>query len=126
MADNLTEYLAGREAKGFRRVPHYFRDGDHVTFYVRDDLAFAERVDDLLTVYISEESKELVGCKIKGVRRILETLGHFCVMVEDESVRLGLLFLAGAYVTKSDDERYRQLSQLAADARLNTSEFAST
>ena len=34
-----------------------------------------QRVDELLTIYLSMDSNDLVGYKIKGVRRILDTLG---------------------------------------------------
>ena len=79
MEQDLDEYLKTHKAKGFKAVPHYFGQGDFVTYYFRDDPCYAERVDDLLTVFLTFDTKELVGCKIKGVRHILRTAGNFGV-----------------------------------------------
>lgn len=69
MEKNLNEFLENNRAKGFRKVLHYFPNGDFVSFYFRPDRCYAERVDDRLTVYLSMDTKELVGCKIKGVKK---------------------------------------------------------
>jgi len=82
MATTLDQYLEGKTPKGFRAVPHYFEDGDYVSFYFSDGRCYAKRVDELLTAYYSEETGELVGCKIKGVALLLRTLKEdFAVVV---------------------------------------------
>jgi hypothetical protein len=100
MANDLMDYLAGKEARNFRPHPQYSRDGDFLTFFFRDDDAIAKRVDELLTVYVSAETDELVGAKIKGVQRILSTLGDFGVTIKDAKLTLGMLFLAGMAVSR--------------------------
>ena len=59
MVQNLDEYLATHQPKGFRPVPHYSSQGDFVTYYFRNDPCYAERVDDLLTVFVTFDTKEL-------------------------------------------------------------------
>ncbi len=72
MAQDLKQYLAEHPCKGFKAVPHYFPGEDFVTYYHRDERCYSRRVDSLLTVYLSLETHQLVGCKIKGVRQLLE------------------------------------------------------
>lgn len=67
MADRLIDFLDGREPQGFESRPIYCRDGDFITLHLCDGDYYAERVDELLTVYLSPENNSLVGCKIKGI-----------------------------------------------------------
>jgi hypothetical protein len=115
MAQNLKEYLEQNKAEGFRAVSHYFAGGDYVTYYFRNDPCRAQRVDELLTVYLAEGTDELVGCKIKCVKHILETVGNFGITVDDGGVSLGLLFLAGAAQAKDEEGkcRYQELARIA-------------
>jgi len=125
MAQNLKEYLAERKCQGFKPVPHYFANGDFVTYYLSDERCYAQRVDDLLTVYLSMQTHELAGCKIKGVRHILQTAGDFGVTIDGKDVRLGLFFFIGAAMAKDETQkrRYEQLRQIAKDAIVNRHEL---
>ena len=73
----LKQYVQANKAKGFRPRPYISTEGDFVAFFMRDEDHYAKRVDKLLTVYLSMKTGKLVGCKFKGVRRILETLRRF-------------------------------------------------
>jgi hypothetical protein len=127
MAEDLMTYLSGTDAKGFEPHPYYSSDGDFLTFYFRDADHFAERVDELLTVYLSMDTSELVGCKIKGVRRILETLGRFGVNVSDGNLRLSFLFLPGAFSREDERrQRYEEIGALTQGIMLNPSELQPT
>lgn len=120
MAQDLNEYLATRQPKGFSSVPQYFEDGDFVTYFLKNDLHYAQRVDGLLTIYLSEESDELIGCKIKGVREILETMGAFGVVIADHNneISLGLLFLTAAAFSSASRERYLDIAKKVGAVRL--------
>jgi len=106
MAEDLMSYLDGREATGFEPRPFYSPDGDFLTFHFREDDHYAERVDELLTVYLSMDTQELVGCKVKGVRRILDTLGKLGVLVDDGEIKMSFLFLSAAF-SREDARRKR-------------------
>jgi hypothetical protein len=76
--NQLTEYLRERKCQGFTRHPYYSKEGDFLTYYLRDVDFFAERLDDVLTVYLAMSDDggwDFVGFKLKGVRRLLEALG---------------------------------------------------
>ena len=107
MEQNLKQYLTENPCKVFRPVPHYFPTGDYVTYYVKEDRCRAERVDDLLTVFLSNETGEMVGCKIKGVKHLLEAMGTFGFVVENANVFLELFFVMGKSSARDQDQRRR-------------------
>ena len=76
----------------------YDADGDFIEFVVKTDDFYAERIDDLLTVYRSEETDELVGSYIKSVssfcKAIVKQSPLFAVIVEHPPIRLSHLFMA--------------------------------
>lgn len=125
MAQDLMEYLKTHPPEGFKPVPHYFPQGDFVTYYFRNDPCFAQRVDDLLTVYLAFETKELVGCKIKGVKHILQTAGDFGVSLDDGAVRLGVFFFVGASLAKDEGQRsrYAEIGREAKDVEMDRKEL---
>ena len=55
---NLAEYLQGKRPGRFQPRAHYVADGDTLVFYFKDDESYAERVDELLTVYHSLKIRE--------------------------------------------------------------------
>lgn len=97
---NLTEYLQGKRPARFQPRAHYVAEGDTLIFYFKDDECYAERVDELLTVYRSRRANEMVGCQIKSVRSIMRQLGNFGVHVKDGDVDLRVIFLAYAFASK--------------------------
>src|SRR5262245_7944336 len=105
MAQNLSQYLKENPSKGFKPVPHYFASGDYLSWFLRGDECRAKRIDDVLTVFLAEGTDELVGCKVKGVKHILETAGTFGIVVDDDDIRIGLLFLPGALCAQDAEQK---------------------
>ena len=120
MAQDLDEYLKTHPPKGFRPVPHYFAQGDFVTFYFRNDPCFAQRVDDLLTVFVAFDTRELVGCKIKGVKHILQTAGEFGVTVDGGDIQLGFSSGLLSPRTKTKRSAMKNLVAWPAQPRLTS------
>ena len=90
----LEEHLKTKPFKGFKATPRYSEEGDCLTFYFRNAPSYADRVDELLTVYLSLETDELVGCQIKSIGRIMKRLRSLRIRLKDKDVELRLLFLA--------------------------------
>jgi hypothetical protein len=78
-------------------------------------------VDDILTIFLTFDTNELVGCKIKGVKHILQTAGDFGVCLDDDLVRLGMFFFVGASLAKDEGQRrsYEQIGQKAKDITMD-------
>jgi hypothetical protein len=62
--------LLAKPAERYGPTVIYDPDGDCIEFLAKPDPFYAERIDDLLTVYYSQETEEPIGCLIKGVQRM--------------------------------------------------------
>ena len=95
----------------------------------RPEPFYAERVDDLLTVYYSQETHELIGSLLNGAARfycdLLKRLPGFRIEVIDGDMRLEHIFQAKLWSVEHDPAdlasiTYRKLIRVAqeADVRL--------
>lgn len=111
-------------APEFEPSAYYNEDGDCIEVLLSDESYYSERVDDLLTVYRGQESKEIVGSLIKSVRSFVQdfskTSPGFLIEVVDGDVRLAHLFTAGIW--KGCDEvgflSYQKLRDTADEKNL--------
>jgi hypothetical protein len=116
--------LLARPAEQFRPTATYDPDGDCIEFLTKPDPFYAERVDDLVTVYYSQETGDVVGSLIKGAGRFCaeytkKTPG-FLIVIHDGRVRLEHLFLARLWSSAQDPQAihtlvYRKLIDAAKD-----------
>jgi len=90
----LEKNLKIRPYKGFKATPRYSEEGDCLTFYFKNVPSYADRVDELLTVYLALNTGELVGCQVKSIGRIMTRLRSLRIRLKDKDVELRLLFLA--------------------------------
>lgn len=123
--ETLIEHLNTTKPKGFTPRPFYSIEGDSLTFYFKDEECYRERVDDFLTVYKSIKSDKLVGCQIKGLPQALKLLGDFGLVIEDDSVRLGMIFIACMAASKVPEarKRYIQLGKFARETSIPAKEL---
>lgn len=82
----------------FEPTAVYDRDGDCVEFVAKPHPFRAERVDDLVTVYYSQVTGEIMGSLIKGVSKfrdqVSEKMPGFRIQIKAGRVKLEHLFLA--------------------------------
>jgi len=93
---------------------HYDSDSDAVTFYFSNEPDYRKRLNTRVTIYLSDATHELVGCRIKGVRRVLEDIGWFDVSIKHGRARLDILFLP-LHEAFADDEDARQFYRKLGD-----------
>ena len=102
----------------------YDPDGDCIEFLSKPEPFYAERIDDLVTVYYSQETHEVIGSLIKGASRfcneILKRLPGFRIEVIDRGVRLEHIFLAKLWSAEHDPAdvatiTYRKLIKVAEE-----------
>ena len=109
------------EVEPFKPVARYDRDGDCVEFFAKPDGFYAQRVDDRVTVYCSQETGEIVGSLIKGVsifyRDAVRQFPGLVNEVHDGRVPLEHLFRAhlwsGAAPEAMQVIQYRKLMEVA-------------
>jgi hypothetical protein len=121
--------LLGRPAEQFTPTAQYDRDGDCIEFLAKPDPFFAERVDDLVTVYYSQETREVIGSLIKGVSRFRDRIAlsmpGFKIVIQDGRVRLEHIFLAQLWNMKDANQSdmiiltYRKLLQVAEETNID-------
>src|SRR6266568_3739612 len=119
--------LLARPEGQFRPTATYDPDGDCIEFLARPDPFYAERVDDLVTVYYSQETGEVIGSLLKGAsafcREMLEKMPGFQIEINDGRVRLVHLFRARLWSSAKDPQdmttlTYRKLMNVAEEANV--------
>lgn len=126
--------LLARPAERFRPTVTYDADGDCLEFLAKPDPFFGERIDDLVTVYYSQESGEVIGSLIKGVSRfvkgVLQKFPGFQIEICDGRIRLVQIFRARLWTSPVRPEdiatlTYRKLSDVAeqAEAEVDANEL---
>jgi len=104
-------------------VPHatYDANGDCVEFLFKPDNFYAERIDDLVTVYYSRNTKEPIGSLIKSVSSFCDSVSKklpgFKITIVDGKVKLEHLFLAKMWTDDSpvNSVTYRKLIDAASE-----------
>lgn len=121
--------LLARPAEQFEPTATYDPDGDCIEFLAKPDPFYAERVDDLVTVYYSQETNEVVGSLIKGVagfrKKISETMPGFQIEIRHGRVRLVHIFRARLWGSKRaprdiETLTYEKLIQVAEESDVET------
>lgn len=116
--------LLARPADQFKPMATYDPDGDCIEFLAKPDPFYAERIDDLVTVYFSQETDEVIGSLIKGVsgfcRNMLGRMPGFRIEIQDGPVCLQHIFLARLWTAELDPESlitltYRKLAEVSGE-----------
>jgi len=117
--------LLARPAEEFRPTATYDPDGDCIEFLASPEPFYAERVDDLVTVYYSQETHEVVGSLLKGVSKFcdafLKKMPGFKIEIHDGRVSLQHVFRARLWECEKDPHdvatlTYRKLIEVAQAA----------
>ena len=91
-----------------------------MTFYFRPNADYSQRLTDHVTLYRSIDTGELVGCRIKGIRGILEDLPNF-LHVDHEGAKLSMVFWSfRGGVDDATRETFKELARAAGDISLQT------
>jgi hypothetical protein len=70
----LKDFVSG-SSRSTTHEPWYNRDGDCIIYQTADEAVIAERIDDVLTIYVSAVSKKAIGFQIKGVAALMKKFG---------------------------------------------------
>lgn len=118
-SEALIDYISRHTTSGeFRPCAYYGGEEDALVFYFRNEPDYAKRLNRRVTIYLSMETDELVGCQIKEVRSVLEDIGAFDVKIEHGKIKLSVVLLPflGTVLDDPDARRlYRELGRAAAE-----------
>ncbi len=120
-----------RQSSRFDETPIYQPDDDSLICFIRDEKCYRKRLNGLLTLYLSSANHELVGCKIKGVKRIrrmMEVLDIREITAEDDSKFNIYLSFAVAPLLEEESEMSQVRSGLSRFNRIRVKKgtFAKT
>jgi len=116
--------LLARPDHQFVPTANYDPDGDCIEFLAKPDPFYAERVDDLITVYYSQETGDLIGSLIKRVSRFCAEMNRqmpgFKTELNDGRLPLVHIFRARLWSAHRDPHEvttlaYRKLIDLAGE-----------
>ncbi|HEV57176.1 MAG TPA: hypothetical protein ENN87_06720 [Phycisphaerales bacterium] len=112
------------QTRGGRPVAYYDKDGDCIEFLATHANFWAERIDDLVTVYYDEQTDEVIGSLLKGVSTFIKKHPNCAICVEAGKVRLAHLFIAGGMLTEQAEKNkefvvqiYRKLVRKAEETK---------
>jgi len=124
--EEFAQLVLGKVApeQPFLPVADYDPDGDCIEFIAAPDSYYAERIDPLVTVYRSQESGEIVGSLIKGVRKflgeVLRTSPGFKIEIQEGRLKMVHIFTARLWQEEMDPSAvpgviYRKLRENAEE-----------
>lgn len=115
----------GDVPKKFEPMSEYNPSGDCIEFLFSNEDYYGKRLDGWVTIYVGEDSGEIVGGLIKGVcHNLLKQFPGVNIEIEDSmhDVKIGLL-LQGPLL-KTDNrvvhKTYTRVIQMAQDANMTT------
>src|SRR5947209_7408485 len=92
-AADLMEFLkANPPEKKFVPYTILSKKADALTVYFEGDPDYSKRLNDHVTLFLSLETHEIVGCRIKGISGIINDLPNY-VNVHHNGIDLSLIFL---------------------------------
>lgn len=119
MAESMKLAGLSNRTPNFQPYSRYCRESDCLEIFVGGDDACAERVDPVLTVYWSEEDHDaLMGCEIKGVRKLVQEAGAIGVEIaKGGMLQLSALITAyrGLYPDRIPVRSYDKLMRFARE-----------
>lgn len=124
--------LLAKRAEQFRPTATYDPDGDCIEFLAKPDPFYAERIDDLVTVYYSQETDEVIGSLIKGVTKfcdeVVQKMPGFKIEVRDGRIKLEHFFLARLWSADLDPKAiptlvYKKLIDMAEEAEVEAEDL---
>jgi hypothetical protein len=108
--------LFERDLAGGEFRPYFERstEADALSVYFKPDPDYSKRLTDHVTLFLSVETSEIVGCRIKGITGILEDLPNY-IRIDHDGVQLKCIFWSFRGSVQDESQR-RALNELAKNA----------
>jgi len=114
MSDDLSVLLTRATRIKPRAKAYYDPKGDFVRFMFSDEDYFAERIDEVVTVFKSIKTKKAIGSLVKGVSQHFGTR----IIIEDGGVRIAQVWTECLDDEIKDTLLYRRLLKKAQETKL--------
>ncbi len=101
-------------AKKFVPYSHLNRQSDTLTFYFEGDPDYSQRLTDHVTLFLSLETNEMVGCRVKGISGLIDDLPNY-ISINHGGINLSLLFFA--FRGGANEDAMKAINELAREAK---------
>ena len=119
--DDLMEFINEHATGAGKFTPYheYSKESDALTVRLNGDADYSQRLTDHVTVYLSLDTGEIVGCRIKGISDLIEDLPNY-IKVDGGDISLSVMFLAfrGGIHDESIREAFNKLAKASAGMKL--------
>ncbi len=117
-AELITSLQDNLPAEKFKPYCYISEASDTLTAYFSDAADYSKRLNDHVTLYLSLDTDDIVGCRIKGIGGLLEDLPNYVEILHGE-VRLSVLFLNYRGSVKQESQpTIKQLASKASECAL--------
>lgn len=115
--DGLFAELEELGKQPFEPKAFYHADGDFLEFITSPEPYFARRLDGMVTVYMSRDGQDIVGARIKGIKRVLAKCKKGCnILIRDgDGIPVHRIVVIALWENsgQGDGEMYRRICELA-------------
>jgi hypothetical protein len=99
----------------------YSQDGDCIEFLAVAESYYGERIDDLITVFYSHRTGQIIGSLIKGVKAHLRSHPNLIVSIVDQKIRIDHLLISNAATSNKQLDKvtvrvYQRLVKVAEES----------
>jgi hypothetical protein len=93
-AKKLMDFLKENQpARQFVPYSYLSKEADALTVYFEGDPDYSKRLNDHVTLFLSLETHEITGCRIKGISNLINDLPNY-VHVQHNGIELSVVFLS--------------------------------
>lgn len=85
-------------------------DADALTVYFKSDPDYSKRLNDHITLYLSLETNQIVGCRIKGIKGIMDDLPNYLEVHDPYKLSIVFLPFRGAAADEREIEAINELA----------------
>ncbi len=101
-------------ADEFTPYSYISREADALTFYFKDEPDYCKRLTDHVTLFLSVDNDEVIGCRVKGVSGIIKDLPNY-IRINHDGVQLSIVFLS-LHGAMDDDNSRDVINRLGREA----------
>lgn len=113
---SIGEFLNSQVMTGsFKPYSTYSRMADALTFYFKPDRDYSKRLTEHVTLYLSVETNEIIGCRIKNISGIIEDLPNY-IAIDHDGQKLKFIFMAQRGAAGDNEDARLALNTLARQA----------
>lgn len=112
--DQIASMLHECQGRAFTPYADLDEAADALTVYFANEPDYAKRLNDHITIYLSLDTDDIVGCRVKGIRDIVNDLPNY-IDVNTNGIGLSIVFLACRTSSPEENETINRLAVRSKD-----------